>query len=46
MEKLIIKTTDVYEIVWYLCSSDSITVENRSLSLELLERVGSWEMMS
>jgi hypothetical protein len=34
MEKLIIKTTDVYEIVWYLCASDSITVE----SIEVLPR--------
>jgi hypothetical protein len=34
MEKLIIKTTDVYEICWYLSSSDSITVE----SIEVLPR--------
>lgn len=34
MEKLIIKTTDVYEIVWYLCASDSICIE----SIEVLPR--------
>jgi len=34
MEKLIIKTTDVYEIVWYLSASDSITIE----SVEVLPR--------
>jgi hypothetical protein len=34
MEKLIIKTTDVYEICWYLSSSGSITVE----SIEVLPR--------
>lgn len=34
MEKLIIKTTDVYEIVWYLSSSETITIE----SIEVLPR--------
>ncbi len=34
MEKLIIKTTDVYEIVWYCATSDSISIE----SIEVIPR--------
>jgi hypothetical protein len=34
MEKLIIKTSDIYEIVWYFVSSRSINIE----SIEVLPR--------
>lgn len=34
MEKLIIKTTDVYEIVWYFIASKKIVIE----SIEVLPR--------
>jgi hypothetical protein len=34
MEKLIIKTTDVYEIVWYFIASKTIVIE----SIEVLPR--------
>ena len=34
MEKLIIKTSDIYEIVWYFIASKTITIE----SIEVLPR--------